>query len=201
MVLGVTPLLCWAWSRWISINLTLFFLLLERMRSAPILLKDHPKNITSTPGKNVTFECIEFISNPMPDYRWYRWHTVPDTYPLLDFHNTSQFTEIDPIHYTPMQVKVHNVNRYGGKLTLENITENDFGLYSCVLRNQFGMDYASAFLHWKPNESKHGCFLIQKLISKKWSYKATGENRLELIGQSSTKQVSDRFPPIVTPDQ
>ncbi|XP_028414944.1 hemicentin-1-like isoform X2 [Dendronephthya gigantea] len=123
-----------------------------RILSAPILLKTHPKNITSTPGKNVTFECIELLSNPMPDYRWYKWHTVPDTYPRLNFDNTSQFTEIDPIHYTPMQVNVHNTNRYAGKLTLKNITEDDFGLYSCVLRNQFGMDYSSAFLHRKPNE-------------------------------------------------
>lgn len=117
-----------------------------------MLLKDYPKNVTSSRGKTVEFKCIESIFFPMPDYRWYRWHSVPTTYPKLDFHNTSQFTQIDPIHYTPMQVKIGSRSRYGGKLTLNNITEDDAGLYSCVLRNQFGMGYASAFLHLKSNE-------------------------------------------------
>ena len=77
---------------------------------------------------------------------------MPAAYPKLDFRNTSQFVEINALHYTPMQVKVGGSIRYGGKLTLKNVTDEDAGLYSCVLRNQFGMDYASAFLHWKSNE-------------------------------------------------
>ena len=139
----------------LRLNLTSFSLLLiEHTRSAPILLKNYPQNVTSSRGKTVTFKCIELMSNPIPDYRWYRWHSVPATYPKLDFRNTSQFTEIDPIHYTPMQVKIGSSSRYGGTLTIKNITEDDAGLYSCVLRNQFGMDYASAFLHWKSNEGR-----------------------------------------------
>ena len=120
--------------------------------SAPVLLKTYPQNATSSPGNTVVFKCIEIMSNPLPDYRWYKWHSVPATYPKLDFRNTSQFMEISPIHYSPIQVKFEGSVRYGGKLTLENITKDDAGLYSCVLRNQFGMDYASSFLRWKSNE-------------------------------------------------
>ena len=141
-------------------NLTSFLTSLEQIRSAPVLLKNYPKNITSSRGNTVEFKCIESIIFPMPDYRWYKWHSVPVTYPKLDFRNTSQFTEIDPVHYTAVQMKFGSNSRYGGKLTLTNITEGDAGLYSCVLRNQFGMDYASAFLHLKSNE---GTIIISNL--------------------------------------
>ena len=126
----------------------------ERVPSGPILLDSYPKNVTATLGKTASLQCIELISNPMPDYRWYKWHSVPSTYPLLDFSNSSLFTVISPIHYTPMQVKIGTSSRYGGKLMIKNVTEDDLGLYSCVLRNQFGMDYGSAFLSANKNGKK-----------------------------------------------
>ena len=129
-----------------------FSIFLESIRSAPILLNSYPRNATSTRGKNVSFECIELVSGPLPDYRWYKWHSIPAAFPKLDFQNTSQFTIIDPIHYSTIQVKAGQRHRYGGRLTLKNVTEEDAGLYTCVVSNHIGMDYASAFLTWGVKE-------------------------------------------------
>ena len=129
-------------------------LFLERARSAPILQTDFPKNVSASKGENASFECVELVSGPLPDYRWYKWHSVPESYPKLDFQNTSQYTVIDPIHYSPIRVKSGRSSLYGGRLTLTNITDKDIGLYTCVVRNHIGFDYSSAFLKLDVNKGK-----------------------------------------------
>lgn len=49
---------------------------------------------------------------------------------------------IDPLSYKLIQVK-HN---YGVELRITNVTEDDFGLYTCFVSNHIGEDYNSAFL-------------------------------------------------------
>ena len=49
---------------------------------------------------------------------------------------------IDPHYYKAIRVKGH----YGVELRITNVTEDDFGLYTCLVSNHNGKDYNSAFL-------------------------------------------------------
>ena len=49
---------------------------------------------------------------------------------------------MDPYYYKTVRVK----NNYGVELNIVNVTEDDFGLYTCFVRNHIGNDFSSAFL-------------------------------------------------------
>ena len=49
---------------------------------------------------------------------------------------------IDPHYYKTIQ----DGENYGVELRITNVTEDDFGLYTCFVSNHIGKDYNSAFL-------------------------------------------------------
>ena len=116
-------------------------------RSRPILQKGLPKNTTVEIGGNATMTCIVLVSGTLPDFRWLKWNKsvtskkISDDPFYLDLENRL-YRLIDPHSYKFLRVK----DRYGAELRITNVTEDDFGLYTCFVTNHIGKDYNSAFL-------------------------------------------------------
>ena len=49
---------------------------------------------------------------------------------------------IDPVHYKTIK----DGEYHGMQLEIYNVSDNDFGLYTCFVSNHIGYDYNSAFL-------------------------------------------------------
>lgn len=134
---------CIVSNRYGSINHTFTLQVVARARSAPILQTDHPKNKTAQVGDNVTFTCIVLVSGTLPDYRWLKWNksitSMPKAY--KDMLNGS-YRLINPYYYETIKVK----SKYGVEVTIVNVTEDDFGLYTCFVSNHIGWDFRSAYL-------------------------------------------------------
>ncbi|KAL9983806.1 hypothetical protein ACROYT_G006036 [Oculina patagonica] len=126
-----------------SINHTYTLQVVAKPRSRPILEKSLPKNTTVQIGDNATMTCIVLVSGTLPDFRWLKWDKSVTSMPKLgdDLMNGS-YRLIDPHYYKTIQVK----DNYGVELRITNVTEDDFGLYTCFVSNHIGKDYNSAFL-------------------------------------------------------
>ena len=118
-------------------------------RSRPILQKSLPKNTTVQIGDNARMTCIVDVSGTLPDFRWLKWDKFVLSMKIIgdDLENGS-YRLIDPHSYKTIRVKDH----FGVELRITNVTEDDFGLYTCFVSNHIGKDYNSAFLskHVKP---------------------------------------------------
>lgn len=134
---------CLVSNRYGSINHTFTLQVVARPRSAPILQTNLPKNKTVQVGDNVTFTCIVLVSGTLPDFRWLKWNksvtSMPKTY--KDILNGS-YRLIDPYYYETVQVK----SNFGVEVTIVNVTEDDFGLYTCFVSNHIGRDFRSTYL-------------------------------------------------------
>ena len=108
-------------------------------------------NKTARIGENVTFKCIELFSPVLTDYRWLHWKRLPPSYPELELNNnepslnSSYYTIIDPKHYQPFTFKPKE-EKYGGRVLLNNVTEEDAGMYTCLISNQIGKGWRNAWL-------------------------------------------------------
>ena len=107
-------------------------------------------------------KCIVLVSGTLPDLRWLKWDKSITS---VHFNETS-YQLIDPHYYKTIQVAEH----YGVMLKMTNVSENDFGLYTCVVSNAIGKDYNSAFLsrYVKPTSplaSDRGKMLVTPIIS------------------------------------
>lgn len=69
-----------------------------------------------------------------------------------NLENTS-YKLIDSRYYSTIQGE-----NYGVELRINNVTEDDFGLYTCFVSNHIGKDYNSAFLsrYVKPTHPTRG---------------------------------------------
>ena len=124
-------------------------------RSRPILEKGLPKNTTVQIGDNATMTCIVLVSGTLPDFRWLKWDkSVTSIKKIGDDFKNGSYRLIDPHYYRTIQVKDH----YGAELRITNVTEDDFGLYTCFVSNHIGKDYNSALLTkgGKPTASVNG---------------------------------------------
>ena len=100
-------------------------------------------------------KCIVLVSETLPDFRWLKWNESVKSLPKLkDNWEHSSFKLIDPHYYTVIQVGAN----YGVELRIDNVTEDDFGLYTCFVSNDIGKDYNSAFLnrYVKPTSPSKG---------------------------------------------
>ena len=88
-------------------------------------------------------KCIVLHSATLPDFRW--WKSDKSITFLQNFTFNLEHGSYDLIdsHF----YKTVRVGRdYGVELRLNNITEKDFGLYTCFVGNRVGFASNSAFL-------------------------------------------------------
>ena len=94
-------------------------------------------------GDNATLTCIVLVSGTPVDFRWLKWNkfvnSIPKTYNEI---LNGSYRLVDPYYYKTVRVK----NNYGVELNIVNVTEDDFGLYTCFGSNHLGNDFTSAFL-------------------------------------------------------
>ena len=88
-------------------------------------------------------KCIVLVSATLPDFRWLKWDKSVKSVPKFigNPENTS-YKLIDSRYYSTIQGE-----NYGVELRINNVTEDDFGLYTCFVSNHIGKDYNSAFLN------------------------------------------------------
>lgn len=87
--------------------------------------------------------CVVLVSGTLPDFKWLKWDkSVLSMKKIGDDLKSGSYHLIDIHHYKTIKVKDH----YGVELRITNVTEDDFGLYTCFVRNHIGKDYSSAFL-------------------------------------------------------
>ena len=112
-------------------------------------------------GDNATFTCINLVRGPLPDFRWLKWNksvnSIPKTYNEI---LNGSYRLVDPYYYKTVRVK----SNYGVELNIVNVTEDDFGLYTCFVSNHIGNDFSSAFLikNVKPTVPVTGQYLFKQ---------------------------------------
>ena len=88
-------------------------------------------------------KCIVLVSGTLPDFRWLKWDKSITSRPRSkDNLQNGSYQLIDPHYYKTIQVG----ESYGVELRITNVTEDDFGLYTCFVSNHIGKDHNSAFL-------------------------------------------------------
>ena len=89
-------------------------------------------------------KCHVVVSGTLPDFRWLKWDkSVTFVSKIEDnLDNNGSFKLIDPRYYHSLQ----SGDEYGSEVTIINVTEADFGLYTCYAFNHIGAEYNSAFL-------------------------------------------------------
>ena len=80
-------------------------------------------------------KCIVLVSGTLPDFYWLKWDESVKSLPkLMDNLENGSYKLIDPHYYTTIQVG----ENYGVELRIDNVTEDDFGLYTCFVSNFIG---------------------------------------------------------------
>ena len=125
------------------IGLTLVIFLIVKPRTRPILQKDFPKNKSVQVGESVTMKCLVVLSGTLPDFRWLKWDkSITFVSNMGDNLEDGAFRVIDLKYYRTIQ----RGDSYESELKISNVTEEDFGLYTCYASNHIGAEYNSAFL-------------------------------------------------------
>ena len=125
------------------IGLTLVIFLIAKPQTRPILLKDLPRNKSAKVGESVTMKCLVVVSGTLPDFRWLKWDkSITFVSNMEDNLEDGAFQVIDLKYYRTIQ----RDESYESELKISNVTEEDFGLYTCYASNHIGAEYNSAFL-------------------------------------------------------
>ena len=125
------------------IGLTLVIFLIAKPQTRPILRKDLPRNKSAQVGESVTMKCLVVVSGTLPDFRWLKWNkSITFVSNMEDNLEDGAFQVIDLKYYRTIQ----RDDSYESELKISNVTEEDFGLYTCYASNHIGAEYNSAFL-------------------------------------------------------
>lgn len=126
-----------------------FFFSGTKNELAPRISKKNLLNITITQNSLATFSCKQEIvgaSLAGLQFDWIKWSNNNSPYHSLDLDN-GNFTVID--ENSKFSVKPgapDDIGNHWSYLLIHNATVHDSGLYSCVVCNQRGRDFSSAFL-------------------------------------------------------
>lgn len=116
--------------------------------SAPTISRADLVNISVNVNGIAKFKCLQtkYIAGlSLLQFDWIKWDNMPFAVSEhdLDFGN---FTVIDTnSKYTQKPGKQEDLD-YVSYLSIHNVTQDDIGLYSCIVCNPYGRDYRSAFL-------------------------------------------------------
>ena len=89
-------------------------------------------------------KCLVLVSGTLPDFRWLKWDkSITFVSNIRDNLEDGAFQLIDPRYYSTIRQRGES---YGSELKISNVTEEDFGLYTCYASNHIGAEYNSAFL-------------------------------------------------------
>ena len=125
------------------IGLTLVIFVIAKPQTRPILRKDLPRNESAQVGESVTMKCLVVVSGTLPDFRWLKWDkSITFVSNMEDNLEDGAFQLIDLKYYRTIQ----RDESYESELKISNVTEEDFGLYTCYASNHIGAEYNSAFL-------------------------------------------------------
>ena len=125
------------------IGLTLVIFLIAKPQTRPILWKDLPRNKSAQVGESVTMKCLVVVSGTLPNFRWLKWDkSITFVSNMEDNLEDGAFQLIDLKYYRTIQ----RDESYESELKISNVTEEDFGLYTCYASNHIGAEYNSAFL-------------------------------------------------------
>ncbi|XP_015756848.1 PREDICTED: fibroblast growth factor receptor 2-like [Acropora digitifera] len=113
----------------------------------PILQSNFPKNVTAKTGAHAHMSCFVLYSATIPDFRWWKWNkSITSLQNIEDSsHTYTPYKVIDSLLYKT----ILDGRKYGVELRINNVTEDDFGLYTCFVSNHIGYSYNSAFLSRK----------------------------------------------------
>ena len=113
----------------------------------PRILKDELRNTSAVVNTTATFKCKQ--SNVIASFiglqfDWIKWNKIAATHTNLDVDN-GDFSDMqtNPKHQQESDVEGALHVSY---LVIYNVNEDDVGLYTCVVCNEYGRDYSSAFL-------------------------------------------------------
>lgn len=144
------------------------FLYLEQLRSGRPILDSESKNISLRVGESTTLRCISRNTRHRPQVSWLKWNKPDELNRLrnLEFtqndmklHTLSKqgkaYELIDPKHNgeaSSVRARIQRGKKaksYEFRLTLENVQEEDSGLYVCLVKNKYGTDYRKSFVQVK----------------------------------------------------
>ncbi|XP_068675497.1 fibroblast growth factor receptor-like 1 [Montipora foliosa] len=151
-----------------SINHTYTLNVVAKPRSKPILRNGLPRNTTAKVGDNTTMTCIVLVSGTRPDFRWLKWDKSITSQPKMNEilkDNEAVYKLIDPHYYKAIKVS----ESYGVQLNINNVSDDDFGLYTCYVSNVIGFDYNDAFLIKYDEPSSPSVLTPTETTEPKWS--------------------------------
>lgn len=83
--------------------------------------------------------CILLGGRTLSEFTWLKWDKSVTSIPEVgNIFKYGSYHLIRPQYYY--------TDNYRVELTITNVTEDDFGLYTCRVSNHIGTDYNSAFL-------------------------------------------------------
>lgn len=129
--------------------LSLFFLSGTNNTHTPRISKKNLLNISITQNSLATFSCKQEILGAGLaglQFDWIKWSNDISLYCSLDLDN-GNFTVIDENSKFSIKPSApDDIGNHWSYLLIHNATVHDSGLYSCVVCNQHGRDFSSAFL-------------------------------------------------------
>ena len=141
----------------------------------PVLLTQ-PLNISLKTGESTKLECIWNNTREKPQVRWLKWPA--DKIHLLDLSKDIKtqtlasfkkyYEIIDPNKYESFSLhgrswRYRKGMSYGFRLRLKNVRAEDTGMYTCIVKNEFGSDHRNVFVNV---QSLQGKFRLQNFKPK-----------------------------------
>ncbi|XP_070537011.1 fibroblast growth factor receptor 2-like isoform X2 [Ptychodera flava] len=161
-----------------SINFT-YHLRVQKKELRPILDKSYPENQTAVLGSNITFEC-RLLTNESSQKLY--WIKLADAEFSLEqpeeLFPWKRDNHLENSHLGYREKGVTYINEDSLEMTLNNVTFENSGLYSCLAVSSYSYDFSSAWLTVKKlNESSTpGDFVVNPVSHQEQGDDSNCEN-------------------------